>query len=264
MIGSLATWADKWIQEMHRLAAKLPGEPVRECCMCEARIGRFLPYRGGWQDAPAMLRAFQVVGSDLDNYLCPVCGCHDRERHLLLYLRGAGLLDSLRQRAVLHFAPEARLRTFIEAAHPARYCLADLFPNGPDIERIDLLNIPYDASTFDMVIANHVLEHVSDDRRALCEIRRVLKPGGYAILQTPYSALLESTLCDPGVRSDSARLQVYGQEDHVRLFGRDIFARIASVGFVSKVAQHGQALPTIDAGRYGVNPREPLFLFEAA
>ena len=255
---------EAWVNRFRHMAARLPLVTERECCMCGAKIGRFLPYRSGWQGAPPLMRSFEVVGSDLDNYLCPVCGCHDRERHLLFYLRHAGLMEKLRGWEVLHFAPEARVTSFIERAAPARYVLADLSPTRAGIERVDLLAIPYAASTFDVVIANHVLEHVADDLRALSEVRRVLKVGGYAILQTPYSSLLESTFSDPGVRSDAARLQIYGQEDHVRLYGRDIFARFASAGFVNKVALHAQALPGVDPIRYGVNPQEPFFLFEAA
>jgi SAM-dependent methyltransferase len=245
------------------MAAGLPVGAHRECCMCGARVRRFLPYRGGWRDAPPVLRSFRVVGSDLDNYLCPMCGCHDRERHLLLYLRQAGLLEKIHGSQLLHVAPEARLTSFIELAAPARHVRADLFPSSPSIERVDLLSIPYPDASFDFVIANHVLEHVADDLRALSELRRVLKPGGHAILQTPYSELLSTTLADPAICSDEARLQVYGQEDHVRMYGQDIFVRFASAGFASRVTHHAEALPHVDPDRAGVNPREPFFLFQA-
>jgi SAM-dependent methyltransferase len=254
---------DMWVGRLRHTMARLPLGARRECCLCGARVGRFLPYRGGWRDAPPLLRSFRVIGSDLDNYLCPVCGCHDRERHLLLYLRQTGLTERIRGSHLLHFAPEARLTSFIERARPARYVLADLFPSRPGVERIDLLSIPYPPASFDMVVANHVMEHVADDLRALSEVRRVLKVGGHAILQTPYSDLLTSTFSDPGVCSDEARLQIYGQEDHVRLYGRDIFTRFASVGFANKVVEHMQALPKVDPVRYGVNAKEPFFLFEA-
>ena len=98
---------------------------------------------------------------------------------------------------------------------------------------MDILDMPLESESFDFVIANHVLEHVSDDLKALTEIRRVLRVGGYAILQTPYSSKLHHTWQDPGIADDAARLQAYGQEDHVRLFGRDIFARITSAGLAS-------------------------------
>lgn len=254
---------DRLLDSVRRRTAGLPFGARRECCMCGAKIRQFLPYRGGWDQAPPLLRSLRVVGSDLDNHLCPVCGCHDRERHLLLYLRKAGLLDKMRDSHILHFAPEVRLSSFIELSAPARYVKADLYPSRAGIERVDLLDIPYPTASFDFVIANHVLEHVADDGRALAEIRRVLKPAGHAILQTPYSDLLASTLCDPGIATDEARLQVYGQEDHVRMYGRDIFARFAGAGFQERVVRHEQALAEIDAGKFGLNAQEPFFLFEA-
>jgi SAM-dependent methyltransferase len=122
-----------------------------------------------------------------------------------------------------------------------------------------MLDMSFDDGSFDVVIANHVLEHVADDQKALGEIRRVLKAGGYAILQTPYSAKLHRTWQDAGIDTDTARLQAYGQADHVRLFGRDIFNRIAATGFESCVKMHADVLASIAPLTYGVNEREPLF-----
>lgn len=104
-----------------------------------------------------MIRALDVIGSDVDNFQCPWCGSTDRERHLLMYMRAAGLFDALPGMAVLHFAPERHLSRLIVAAGPARYIKCDLFPGAPDIERVDMLAIPYPDKTFDLVIANHVL-----------------------------------------------------------------------------------------------------------
>jgi SAM-dependent methyltransferase len=247
--------------KVRKLMARIPLGSKRECLFCSRQVGRFLPYRGGWRAAPPLMRALQVVGSDLDHYLCPACGCNDRERHLLAYLRESGLLDKMRGKSILHFAPEPRLAPVIEQAGPARLVRGDLFPAAPGIEKIDMLAISYPDESFDFVLANHVLEHVADEARALSELRRVLKPGGFAILQTPFSNVLEHTICDPGVRTTEARLQLYGQEDHVRLYGRDIFDRFAAAGFASRVMGHDEALPGIDPGRFGVNRNEPFFLF---
>jgi SAM-dependent methyltransferase len=111
------------------------------------------------------------------------------------------------------------------------------------------------------VIANHVLEHVSDDRQALGEISRVLKPGGFAILQTPFSAKLHQTWEDKGVDTEEARFEAYGQEDHLRLYGRDVFQRICEAGFESCVVDHQTILTDKDPGVFGVNLLEPFFLF---
>ncbi|AND69572.1 hypothetical protein ATSB10_21180 [Dyella thiooxydans] len=178
-----------------------------------------------------------------------------------MYLKKTNMLAGMRGKSVLHFAPEKRLAPRIIDVAPARYVPCDLYPSSPDVQRVDMLQMQFADQSFDLVIANHVLEHVDDDMRALNEVRRVLKPGGYAILQTPYSEKLHRTWQDPGIDTDAARLQAYGQADHVRLFGRDIFDRIASQGFDNLVGRHDELLPGVDTLHTGVNPAEPFFLF---
>lgn len=206
--------------------------------------------------------ALNTIGSNVINFGCPNCGCHDRERHLLLYLKAVGLLEKFEGAAILHFAPEFRLSEIIEAKVPGRYVKGDLYPTSANIEMIDMLAIDYPSQSFDFVIANHVLEHVDDDLLALSELRRVLKAGGHAILQTPFSSKLKLTFSDPGIDNKLARYQAYGQEDHVRLYGSDIFSRIESAGFRSLVVTHEEELADIDPLKFGVNEMEPLFLFE--
>lgn len=246
-----------------RMVAGLPGRHF--CCVCESRILRFLPFvPHGLRPfrQPAFIAAMQMVGSDIRNFSCPKCEAHDRERHLLLYLRASGMMQRLKGARILHLAPERNLPRVIRAETPARYVQGDLFPTGPEIERIDLQRIGYPDASFDLVIANHVMEHVADDMASLREIHRVLAIGGHAILQTPYSALLKAKFEDPGIAPDSARLEAYGQEDHVRLYGSDIFDRFASAGFANRSVTHGRLLAGFDAEEYGVNAAEPFFLFE--
>jgi len=244
----------------YALAGWLPGGR-RRCLLCGNAVWRFMPYRRGARSVQPLSRALEVIGSDVENFACPRCWAHDRERHLLLYLRAVDLLDKMAGNAVLHFAPEKRLQPVIEAARPASYVKADLFPANADVRCVDILAMPFGDQSFDFLIANHVLEHVADDLKALAEIRRVLRVGGYAILQTPYSPRLIRTWQDDGIDSDEARLLAFGQEDHVRLYGRDIFERFASVGLQSLVARHEELLPDLDSARFGVNPLEPFFLF---
>jgi hypothetical protein len=90
------------------------------------------------------------------------------------------------------------------------------------------------------------------------EIFRVLKPGGLAVLQTPYSDKLSNTFEDEGIREDEVRLQAFGQEDHVRLYGKDLFLRLGSVGFIPRVLEHDVALKKYGESFYGVNRREPF------
>lgn len=244
----------------YALSGWLPGGS-RRCVMCGHHVWRFMPYMRGSIDTPGLILAMDVVGSNPDQFECPRCGAHDRERHLLMYLERAGLLADIHQKSVLHFAPEKRLARRIAEAAPSCYIPCDLYPATAGVQRVDMLDIPFDGESFDLVIANHVLEHVSDDLKALAEIHRVLKLGGHAILQTPYSAKLHCTWQDAGIDTAEARRQAYGQADHVRLFGRDIFKRFTSAGLVSCIRQHDDLLADVDAAALGINPKEPFFLF---
>jgi SAM-dependent methyltransferase len=247
--------------DLWRATAAIPRPVRRKCVLCGHRVGRFLPYKGGSKTAAPLMIALHMIGSDIDNFECPRCGAHDRERHLLLYLHASGLWEAMPSMCILHFAPEGQLSQQILAMQPVAYVRCDLHPTSAEIEKVDMEAMSFDDGMFDMVIANHVLEHVSDDLEAVSEVARVLRPGGVAVLQTPYSNMLERTWSDPGIASDAARLQAYGQEDHVRLFGRDIFERFSRSGLASHVSSHAELLPGEQAERVGVNPREPFFLF---
>jgi len=257
MIGKLSSRAIRLVSRGFAIlgSAKL-------CYACNRRVGRFLPYRGGWKDVPPRIRALDVIGSDVENFSCPRCGAHDRERHLLMYFDRAGMWKRIAGAAVLHFAPERILAARISNAKPARYVKADLFPTAADTTREDISKLSFGDRTFGVVIANHVLEHVADDRAAMKEIFRVLQPGGLAVLQTPYCDKLTRTFEDKSIRDDAGRLQAFGQEDHVRLYGRDLFSRLEGVGFVSKVLEHDVALKDYGESLYGVNRREPFICME--
>ncbi|MGN6237627.1 class I SAM-dependent methyltransferase [Dyella sp.] len=233
----------------------------RYCVVCDRRVPAFLPWRGGSTASPPLMRALHMVGSDLDHFACPRCGANDRDRHLRLYFERGGVAERLRGARILHFAPEAPLMAWIATMQPALHVLADLYPARPEVWRINLEEIPFSDGAFDVVIANHVLEHVSNLDHATGEIVRVLAPGGIAVLQTPWCLGLAATLDDPGVQSPEARVQLYGQEDHVRLFGRDVYARIGRSGLEALPMPHEVVLRDIDPDLYGVNPEEDLMLF---
>lgn len=180
---------------------------ARICIICGRHPGAFLPYAGNGM--PRLIEVLAGVGSNLKAFECPWCGCHDRERHVFMYMTAAGLLPDLSGKSVLHFAPEKRLTGKILAASPSLYIQCDIDPQTAGVMKVDILNIPFDEASFDLLIANHVMEHVSNDAKALCEIHRVLKPGGFAILQTPFSARLNNTWEDAGIDSDGARLEAY-------------------------------------------------------
>ena len=243
-----------------RGVASLGSEHI--CYACETRIGRFLPYRGGLKNVPHSMFEMDVIGSDVENFSCPRCRSHDRERHLLMYFDRMAIWNRMRASNVLHFAPERNLARSIKNCAPALYIKADLYPAAGDIQREDITKLSFPDNTFDVLIANHILEHVGDDGAAMREIFRVLSPGGLAILQTPYSAKLDTTYEDKAINDDAGRLQAFGQEDHVRLYGLDLFIKLENNGLVSRMTTHAQTLGDIDAALYGVNEREPFICYQ--
>jgi SAM-dependent methyltransferase len=182
-----------------------------------------------------------------------------------MYMKASGLWDRLPGLRILHAAPERRLSPLIAALAPVRHLRCDLSPSDAGIERVDLQAIPEADASFDLVIANHVLEHVADVEAVLAEIGRVLVPGGHAILQTPFALAIPETIEEAAVQSEKDRLERYGQEDHVRLFGSDIFARFESgLGGAMVGGSHAELLPGVDPRRAGVNAGEPFMLFRKA
>lgn len=246
---------------VRRIGRYLPGGDCI-CSACGQNVHFFLPFFIDSQTAPSVATILDVVGSNLHNYACPKCESNDRERHLILFCRRTMVEQFIPKSRILHFAPERRFSEYIASLTPASHVKADLYPSALDVKKVDMLSMEFPDHSFDLVIANHVLEHVVEDTKALSEIRRVLRPGGLAILQTPFSAMLSTTFEDSGIQSRSAREFVYGQDDHVRLFGADIFSRFSQAGFIARVTSHDSALAEFNADVYGVNRREPFFLFE--
>jgi SAM-dependent methyltransferase len=236
---------------------------MKHCVVCASDVEDFLPYKQGSASVHPVLHALRCVGSDVDHFHCPRCGCFDRERHLLLYLSAQPRVAArLRGGRVLHFAPERHVSRWIEAQQPASYLRADLVPRTPGWMAMSLEHITLPDASVDVLLANHVLEHVADDVKALREVSRVLRPGGLAVLQTPYSALLPSTLTEAGAGSATTRDMIFGEPDHLRLYGHNVFEHIACHGLRFVGGTHADLLPAVDAARMGVNAAEPLFLFE--
>jgi SAM-dependent methyltransferase len=131
---------------------------------------------------------------------------------------------------LLHVAPERSLVRYLSTLENLEYLTADISGRNVMVP-MDLTHIQYPTDYFGAIICNHVLEHIPDDRQAMSELFRVLKPGGWAILQVPLSNRLRDTLEDPTVVSKEDRERVFGQDDHVRIYAADYSGRLESVGF---------------------------------
>jgi SAM-dependent methyltransferase len=156
--------------------------------------------------------------------LCPQCGSSVRHRLIAAALQRHPLEGML-----LHVSPEYCLGLVLRP-RARRYVRADWAADACDVKQ-DVTRMPFRDASFDAVVACDTLEHVVDDRRALTECRRVLKPGGVAILTVPQFDGSEATLEDPAVTTDAQRRTRYGQADHVRIYGADFAERIAAAGF---------------------------------
>ncbi len=256
------SWLRRNLAMLLAWARRANGESSGTCIVCHGSVPAFLPYRGGWRQASPVLRALEVAGSDLDHFACPRCNASDRERHLVMYLDRLRLFNQQHPvRRTLHFAPEAALEARLAAATLDEYVRGDLMPTRADVARIDITDIPFPDAYFDLVVGNHVLEHVPDEAAALREIARVVRPGGHALLQTPFAPGLVASIESAGVTAATDRWLLFGQEDHVRLYGRDLRARIVAAGFRDEGATHAELLGDLDARHYGVNAAEPLLLF---
>lgn len=213
-----------------------------ECPVCNAHFRKFLPY--GRQSR--------------ENALCPNCLALERHRLMYLFLRQQTnfFTDSLR---VLHVAPELCFIDRFEKIHADNYITADIESPLAKV-KMDIHNIPFEADSFDVAFCNHVMEHVNDDIKAMSELHRVLKPGGWAIIQVPFFyPLEEKTIEDPSVTDPKERFRRFGQDDHVRKYGRDYADRLASAGFVVSASNFVQQLPPELVQKYALPLDETIY-----
>jgi SAM-dependent methyltransferase len=187
---------------------------------------------------------------------CPGCGSLMRQRALLLLLRDRYGMPQ-RGGRVLHVGPSRAVACWFES-QPVEYVSADLDSSVARVHA-DATDLPFEDESFDLVICVHVLEHIPDDRKALSEFLRVLRPGAPAIFQVPPSDL-EVTREDPNVTDPHERERLFGQYDHVRLCGADYPDRIRDVGFEVARADYVAGLDEPERRRYGLRLGEPFDL----
>jgi predicted SAM-dependent methyltransferase len=166
-------------------------------------------------------------------YTCPKCSASDRERLYALFINEYLLVSSnAHDIMIVHFAPENALQKFIKKHSFRLYKTADLFMENVD-DQVDLtkLNI-YSENYFDFFICSHILEHISDDKKAVSELFRILKPNGKGILMVPILLGLEKTYEDFSITSEKGKLRHFGQEDHVRAYSKyDYINMLSDIGF---------------------------------
>lgn len=232
------------------------------CPFCDNHFRKMLP--GG--ESHPVISEKQIIGAGRrPNAVCPRCFSTDRDRLVYLYLKEETTIFS-KPAAVLHIAPEKSLKHMLEKQNHLNYVAGDKFEEGytdyyydRDVVSMDVTDIREKDNSYDLILCNHVLEHIVHDTQALSEIYRVLKPDGKAILQVPVSKLLKKTEDKP-LATAAERERQYGQHDHVRLYGQDYQERLENAGFCVETRNPVANSWTASTKKYAVNPEEILYI----
>jgi len=210
------------------------------CPVCDHKFKKFLPYGRKARE----------------NALCPNCLALERHRLMYLFLKEQTPFFTAPLK-VLHVAPEICFIERFEALSNIDYITADIESPLAKI-KMDIHDIPFGAETFDVVFCNHVMEHVDDDIRSCQEINRVLKPNGWAIIQSPVYNI-ENTIEDKTITDPKEREKLFGQRDHVRKYGKDYAKRLSRSGLNVEENNYVKTLSPEIIAKYALPENEIIF-----
>lgn len=226
----------KVVRGINKIRNKIKGRPKTSppnlrnlhCPICENSFNSFTPLS---PDYRAMIEKHKFWHGldkfetfELLNYSCPHCWCSDRERLIILYLKKLQKGDKTLK--MLEIAPSPSLTKWIKQQDMYLHRSCDLFMENVD-DKVDITDMKeYQNESFDCLICSHVLEHVSDDKKAAKELYRILAPKGWAIIMVPISLMTQETLEDPTMTSEEERWRHYAQNDHVRLYSKSGFIQL--------------------------------------
>jgi SAM-dependent methyltransferase len=211
------------------------------CPCCEGRFSKFLVFGANRRSGAA----------------CPGCFSLERHRLLWLYLKNRTNLTSAPLR-LLHLAPEYILQNALVNLPNIEYLSGDLAP-GEAMVQMDITQIAYPDHSFDAILCSHVLEHIPDDSKAMRELCRVLRPGGWAILHVPLDPKLERTVEAPPDLSPEEREKSFGHHDHRRVYGRDYKEKLEQAGFAVKVDSYSRELGEQESKQFGLVLDEDVY-----
>jgi len=208
----------------------------------------------------AHFREFKAFGlKKRKNAQCLSCSSLERHRLIWNFLKDFTEFFSNRTIRLLHFAPEKFFYERFSKQRNIEYTPCDLFPElfhfksmPVPVLKVDITNIPFEDSVFDVILCNHVLEHIPDDLNAMAELYRVLKSGGWGIFQVPLDNRNNSTYEDFSITTPEARQKAFGQKDHVRIYGKDYPDRLRKVGFDVKTNDFALKMSAEERFEYGL------------
>ena len=207
------------------------------CNVCQQQYFRFVDDWPSSENKNALSNSNVIAGYG-KNIMCPNCLSNARERLVVAMLQHH---INIENKKILHLSPEKNIYQYLITK--SQVVTADLVPGfykniDKHIKQEDVTALSFADQSFDLVIANHVLEHIPDDLKAMSEIYRVLKKGGIAILQVPYSETISATIEEPLIANPERQSELFGQKDHVRIYQlNDYISRLGQSGFiVSKIS----------------------------
>jgi SAM-dependent methyltransferase len=216
-----------------------------ECPVCEKKFSKFLSYGSNV--------------SHRENVLCPYDLTLERHRLMWLYLKNESNFFTAGNLDVLHIAPEQCFYGKFKVQKNLNYLTGDLVSPLADLH-FDLHQIPLEDNRFDVVFCNHVMEHVDDPIQCMKELFRVMKPGGWAIMQVPQDMSRETTYEDPSIIDPAEREKHFWQKDHVRLFGRDYPHWVEKAGFAVYIYDPKKHFNDEVISRYRLIKEELLYI----
>lgn len=183
-----------------------------------------------------------------ENVLSPSTLSLERHRLLWLYLKRESDFFT-GQHKVLHFAPEQAFYSRFRKMKNLDYTTTDLNSPLADV-KADICDLPFEDSSFDIILCNHVLEHIPDDKKAMSELFRVMKKGGWGIFQIPQDLSRATTFEDDSITDKKKRAEIFGQYDHVRIYGLDYFQKLEDAGFNVNPIAYSEQLTEAEADRF--------------
>jgi predicted SAM-dependent methyltransferase len=218
-----------------------------------------LYYKGNTYEDPIdgkKFRSFLPYGyeSPRENVLSPSTLSLERHRLLWLYLKNETnfFSDHLK---VLHFAPEQSFYDRFQKLTNIDYTTTDLNSPLADV-KANICDLPFENDSFDVILCNHVLEHIPDDTKAMQELFRILKPGGWGVLQIPQDLKRAVTFEDDSITDKKERAKIFGQYDHVRIYGLDYFDKLRGVGFKVEEVNYSENLTEKEIDTYRLASEE--------
>ena len=194
--------------------------------------------------------------SPRDNVLSPSTLSLERHRLLWLYLKNETNFFTAALK-ILHFAPEQAFYNRFRRLKNLDYTTTDLNSPLADV-KADICDLPFEDASFDVIFCNHVLEHIPDDTKAMQEMYRVLRPDGWGIFQIPQDLKRATTFEDNSITDRKERAKIFGQYDHVRIYGRDYFEKLRNIGFIVEEVDFTSKMTAEDIEKYRLAKGEIL------